>query len=133
VRGWGDLDRVLSREGHAAAATWEGSLADGDLPITVAGPRPVCTALPRFPSLQIVDLVYGGPTKLSMNGSGFRRGLAIFPVGLALFDERAKTFLGIFQAIKFVQKNIHGIFQAIAKRKANSPKDGFFGHGEDGP
>jgi len=36
---------------------WEGSLADGNFlwPITVAGPRPIYTALPHFPSLQIVD------------------------------------------------------------------------------
>ena len=27
------------------------------LPITVAGPRPICTALPHFPSLQFVDSV----------------------------------------------------------------------------
>ena len=46
------MDRVLSREGHAVAAVREGSLAYGVLPITVAGPRPVCTALPHFPSLQ---------------------------------------------------------------------------------
>jgi hypothetical protein len=45
-------DRVLSREGHAVAAVREGNLAYGVLPFTVAGPRPVCTALPHFPSLQ---------------------------------------------------------------------------------
>ena len=61
---------VLSREEHAAAAVREGSLAYGDLPITVAGPRPVCTALPRFPNLQIVDSVYGPRAGVSTKRRG---------------------------------------------------------------
>ena len=35
-------------------------------PITVAGPRPIFTALPRFSSLQIVNSVYGAPPTLSI-------------------------------------------------------------------
>jgi hypothetical protein len=35
-------------------------------PITVAGPRPIFTALPHFSSLQIVNSVYGAPPTLSI-------------------------------------------------------------------
>ena len=38
---------------------WEGSLTYGIEPITVAGPRPIFTALPHFPGLQIEESVYG--------------------------------------------------------------------------
>jgi hypothetical protein len=57
------LDRVLSREGHAATAAPEGSLAYGFLPITVAGPRPILTAFPASRACKIILSVYGGPTE----------------------------------------------------------------------
>jgi len=81
------------------------------LPITVAGPRPICTALPHFPSLQVVKTVYGARRGVSMKWRSFLvRRSAVFPVGLAFFDQRAQALLGIFQAVQFVQENIHGLF-----------------------
>src|SRR5208283_4849323 len=43
------------------------------LPITVAGPRPICTALPHFPSLQVVNSVYGAMAEVSMEVERFPR------------------------------------------------------------
>src|SRR5215469_2023815 len=42
-------------------------------------------------------------------------GLAVFPIGFALFDERAQTFLGIFEAVEFVEENVHGVLETVAK------------------
>jgi hypothetical protein len=39
---------------------------------------------------------------------------AIFPVGLALFDQCAQPFLGILEAIKLIEKNIHRLLEAVA-------------------
>jgi hypothetical protein len=71
-------------------------------PITVAGPRPIFTALPHFSSLQIINSVYGPPGGVSMKGPFIlvsQRLSTIFPVGLTLFHQRAQSFLRIFQAI----------------------------------
>jgi hypothetical protein len=57
---------------------------------------------------------------------------AVFPVGLALFDQGAQAFLGIFQAVQFIQENIHGVFQAVAQRESHTAENGAFGHGENG-
>jgi len=104
------MNRVLSREAHGPTAAWDGSLAYGVLPITVAGPRPDFTALPHFPSLQIVSSVYGGRAGVSTNARTLRQvaeGSAVFPVGFALFEQGAQAFLGILEAVEFVEENIH--------------------------
>src|SRR5207248_602044 len=59
-------------------------------------------------------------------------GSAIFPIGFALFHQRAQTFLGIFEAVKFVEENVHGMLETVAKRKAHAAKDGFLCHGKHG-
>src|SRR5271154_4974934 len=101
------------------------------MPITVARPRPICTALPHFPSLLIESSVYGGWERVSMSVPKCpRKKSAILPVRLALFHQGAHTFLGIFQAIEFVEKNVHGIFQAVAQRQTHAAKNGFFCHSE---
>src|SRR5208283_4990451 len=61
------------------------------LPITVAGPRPICTALPHFPNLQVVNSVYGVRAGVSMEVkkfpcgeiSGFSSWVCAFPLGRA--------------------------------------------------
>ena len=56
--------------------------------------------------------------------------LAVFPVGFALFAEGAETLLRIFQAIEFVEEDVHGIAEPVAKREAHAAENGFLGHGE---
>src|SRR5580704_672197 len=102
------------------------------MPITVARPRPICTALPHFPSLLIEISVYGRQERVSMSVPKCREKSAILPVRLALFHQSAHTFLRIFQAIELVQENVHGILQAIAQRQTHTAENGFFRHGEDG-
>src|SRR6267154_115355 len=60
-----------------------------------------------------------------------KAGLAIFPVGFALFYQSAEAFLRVFKFVKLVEKNIHGFFEAFSKREAHAAEDRFFGHGED--
>jgi len=43
-----------------------------------------------------------------------REASAVFPVGFAFFAEGAEAFLGIFEAVEFVEEDVHGIAQAIA-------------------
>src|SRR5258708_23672003 len=57
------------------------------------------------------------------------RRLAVFPVGFALFAEGAEALLGIFQAIEFVEEDVHGIAEPAAERGAHATEDGFLGHG----
>ena len=64
-----------------------------------------------------------------MNGQDDAWRSAVFPVWFALFDQRAKAFLGIFKTVKFVEEDVHGIFQALAQRHAHAADDGFLGHG----
>src|SRR5712664_3666876 len=60
-----------------------------------------------------------------------RRGYStILPVGLALFDECAQPFLGIFKAVKFIQENVHGMLEALAQRQAHAAENGFLRHGQ---
>src|ERR1700730_12391659 len=85
-------------------------------PITVAGPRPICTALPHFPSLPMETSVYGAREGVSMsvpNTPGKKS--AILPVRFALFHQGTHTFLRIFQPIEFIQENVHRILQASAQ------------------
>src|SRR5713226_6359954 len=71
------------------------------------------------------------------NGDG-RRGSrsearsAIFPVWFALFDEGEQAFLRVFKAIELVEKDIHGMLQAVAQGHAHTAENGFFCHGEHG-
>lgn len=58
--------------------------------------------------------------------------LAIFPVGFALFTECAEAFLRIFQAVEFVEEDVHGIAEPVAERKTHAAENGFLGHREDG-
>src|ERR1700730_8703790 len=57
---------------------------------------------------------------------------AIFPVGLALFDQGAETLLRIFKFVELVEKNIHGVLQAFPEGEAHASENGFFGHGQNG-
>src|ERR1700739_2214795 len=57
---------------------------------------------------------------------------AIFPVRFTLFDQRTKAFLRIFEAVEFVEKDIHGMLESVEQRKTHAPEDGFLSHGEDG-
>src|SRR5690348_6433275 len=61
-----------------------------------------------------------------------RKGSAVLPIGLALFDEGAQTFLRIFEAIEFVEENVHRMFKAVAQREAHAAENGFLRHGEHG-
>jgi hypothetical protein len=56
--------------------------------------------------------------------------LAVFPVGFSLFAEGAQAFLGIFEAVEFVEEDVHGIAEAVAERETHAAEDGFLGHGE---
>jgi hypothetical protein len=80
----------------------------------VAGPRPIYTALPHFPGLQIEESVYGASARVSTKGAAREPGSTIFPIGLALFDQGAQAFLGILKAIEFIEENVHGILEAVA-------------------
>src|SRR6267154_6145580 len=60
-----------------------------------------------------------------------KAGLAIFPVGLALFYQSAEAFLRVFKFVELVEKNIHRFFEAFSKREAHAAEDRFFGHGKD--
>lgn len=55
---------------------------------------------------------------------------AVFPIGFALFDESAQTFLRIFEAVKLVEENVHGVLETIAQREAHAAENGFLGHGK---
>jgi hypothetical protein len=101
-------------------------------PNTVAGPRPICTALPHFPCLLNVQIsVRCVVRSVNQTCASQRDASAVFPIGFALFAESAEALLGIFQTIEFVEKNVHGITEPIAKRKAHAAEDRFFGHGKD--
>ena len=58
--------------------------------------------------------------------------LTVLPVGFALFDEGAETFLGVFEAVEFVEEDVHGIAETVTEREAHAAENCFFGHGEDG-
>ena len=58
---------------------------------------------------------------------------AIFPVWFTLFDQRPQAFLGILQAIKLVEENVHGVFETIAQRESHAAEDGSLRHGQHGP
>ena len=63
-------------------------------------------------------------------GQIFRAWLTVLPVGLAFFAERAEAFLGIFQAVEFIEENVHGVAETVAEREAHAAENGFLGHGE---
>src|ERR1700682_186098 len=54
--------------------------------------------------------------------------LTVLPIWLALFDQRTQAFLGIFQFIKLVEKDVHGSFQAVAHAHAHAGDDSLLGH-----
>src|SRR5215467_7175107 len=60
-----------------------------------------------------------------------QRTSAVFPIRFALFNERAQTFLRIFEAIEFVEENVHGVLEAVTKRQAHAAENRLFRHGED--
>src|SRR5439155_1518612 len=61
------------------------------------------------------------------------RASAILPIGFALFDQRSQTFLRIFEAVEFVEEDIHGVLEAVAQRHSHAAEDGLFRHGEHRP
>jgi hypothetical protein len=70
-------------------------------PITVAGPRPIHTAFPASLACKLMYECKVPVARVSIGG-GFAMWcvpLAIFPIGLAFFDQRAQAFLGIFETI----------------------------------
>src|SRR6266851_2034370 len=82
--------RQLGADGMALSREERGPLRHGRVawltafqPITVAGPRPIHTAFPRFPCLQIEVSVYAGVAGVS--NARLQKtpcGSAILPVGL---------------------------------------------------
>src|SRR6267143_7143192 len=91
-------------------------------PITVAGPRPIHTAFPASPACKLKFECMTQPQEcqctaenctaenctLKMARMKKHRGCsAILPVGLALFHQRAQTFLRILKAVEFIQENVH--------------------------
>src|SRR5580704_828528 len=61
------------------------------MPIKVARPRPICTALPHFPSLLIENSVYGGRERVSISvRNTSRKNQRFFQFGLR-FSTRART------------------------------------------
>src|SRR5579863_8748438 len=58
--------------------------------------------------------------------------LTILPVRLALFDQRAQTFLRILELVELVEKNIHRLFQSVAQRHSHPAKDRFLRHAQHG-
>jgi hypothetical protein len=135
--------RFLSRKAHVFPRHGTVAWLTASQPITVAGPRPICTAFPASIACKFKIRVYVGHLGVSTNGAVRRQrcplgnsgqagatgsttrhatrapgrwalASAIFPVGLALFDERAQPFLGILEAIKLIEKNIHGLLEAVA-------------------
>src|SRR5215472_1622052 len=67
-----------------------------------------------------------------VNSEGARAS-AVLPIGFALFDQRAQTFLRILEAVEFVEEDIHGVLEAVAQRHSHAAEDGFFRHGEHRP
>src|SRR5579859_234565 len=61
-----------------------------------------------------------------------KKRLAVFPIGFALFDEGAQAFLRIFEAVEFVEENVHGVLETIAQRKSHTTENGSLCHGEHG-
>ena len=104
----------------AISPAWEGSLAYGISADYSGGTAADSHGLPRFPCLQIGFLVYAARLGVSIGSDEPFELLAVFPVGLAFFDERPQTFLRIFQPVQFVQENIHRVFQPIAQRQSHS-------------
>src|SRR5256884_4629576 len=51
------------------------------------------------------------------------RASAILPIGFALFDQRSQTFLRIFEAVEFVEEDIHGVLEAGAPRHSHARED----------
>src|ERR1700688_5041424 len=83
--------------------------------------------LPRCPCLQIENRVYvahpgvstrrQNPVLRNLSRLPFpslkqlaNHRLAIFPIRLPLFHQRAQSLLRILQPVQFIQENIHGIF-----------------------
>jgi hypothetical protein len=81
-------------------------------PITVAGPRPIRTA---FPASLACKLKYECMSRIrecqsAAGTSQVRVTSTVFPVWFALFDQSAQPFLGIFETVKLVEKNVHRLF-----------------------
>ncbi len=55
------------------------------------------------------------PLPLNAGVNYWLEGLAVLPVGLGLFDQGAEAFLRIFEAVEFVQENVHGMFEPLAQ------------------
>ena len=111
---------------------WEGNLAHGiaaDDSGGTAAELHGTSPLPELVQMSIQFTVHGKACQ--WNHVRFRvRESAILPVRLAFFDQRAQSLLRIFQAIKLVEKDIHGVLESIAERETHSTQDGFFGHGQ---
>src|SRR5260370_42596569 len=98
-------------------------------PITVAGPRPICTAFPASLACKIKLRVYAARQRESIERPClFECASPILPVGLALFDESAKALLRILETLEFVEKDAHGFLEPFAEGKSHSSKNGLFGH-----
>src|SRR5437660_8325275 len=61
---------------------WEGSLAYGAAPITVAGPRPIRTAFPASHACKFELRVYVAPRTESIHAEKCRAGQRFFQLGL---------------------------------------------------
>jgi len=87
-------------------------------PITVAGPRPIHTAFPASLACKCMYECKVRVARVSIcAGIAIQPSVsAILPVGLALFHQSAQPFLRVFQAIKLVEKDVHGLLQTIAQR-----------------
>jgi hypothetical protein len=87
-------------------------------PITVAGPRPICTAFPASLACKLkyecMSRIRGCQSTGDIGDIFHCAALAIFPVWLAFLDERAQAFLRILEAVELIEKNGHRLLQAFA-------------------
>src|SRR5216684_6668996 len=124
----------LAKGGASSARV--GVLTDGlREPITVAGPRPILTAFPSTRACKKTSLCARRRRVKSQRRCREQAtaNSPVLPLWLAFLRQRTQAFLRVFQAVEFVQKNVHGILQAVAQRKAHPSENSFLRHGEHRP
>src|SRR5713226_9049881 len=55
---------------------------------------------------------------------------AVLPVGLALSDQRAQTFLRSLEAVELIQENVHRMLETLTQRQAHAAENRLFRHGQ---
>src|SRR5947209_4266337 len=129
---------ALSREEYGPHRRGRVAWLTAFQPITVAGPRPIHTAFPASPACKLKFECMPRPLECQCATETARRKMvrgkkrrgcsAVLPVGLAFFHQGTQTFLRIFEAVKFIQENVHRMLEAFAQRQAHAAENGFLRH-----